>query len=548
MSDARPLLAAVPSPAHGEHAAGYHRRLALANGFTTLRQMRLATGIGALSPLSAPATWSLLRDATGLADDAIASLSWGSPDGGRAQWLYVWGNPIRRRDLDLSRMRNCPRCLVTNGIVRAEWSVRSYTACPVHGTRLLDACSGCGRVLSLDGRTDLFACGGCGADLLAAETERAGDEEIALSAALSRAFRRDAKPTGGADLPADFATLPVGEMAAVLERTSSILRLAVSDDHARPGQFTGQRTSKSMDDAVRGARNAHALLADWPESLNLLLFQLHRSGLDTGQAATTGFSSKAGRLAVRPLLGCDGREIGFLTQATRTFLRDGLGLAPRRRAPGAKARSTRLTQPAADVITPVSHASAMERLEGRALEKLARWWIDAGLLHETIDVASVAVLSLQQVGELAMRIEAIATDRHLRDAIDIAEIDRSFTSGREYRKDRFLLDLLAGSIGCRRVDDRPGLAGLRFGRTDVERRRARAKVEDWIARDAHVQLSVFNAAAGWIWGDRAIRPIAQWNAAAKRGEVAFHHYQPPSADARRQKRWRVADLARVVGE
>ena len=139
MSFAAPILAAIPTPVHGEHAAGYHRRLALANGFTTLRQMRLATGIGALSPLSTPDTWAELRKATGLPDTTIAPLSWGSPDGGLARWLDVWGNPIRQRDLDLSRMRNCPRCLATDGVVLAEWSLRSYTACPIHGTRLLDA-------------------------------------------------------------------------------------------------------------------------------------------------------------------------------------------------------------------------------------------------------------------------------------------------------------------------------------------------------------------------------------------------------------------------
>lgn len=184
----------------------------------------------------------------------------------------------------------------------------------------------------------------------------------------------------------------------------------------------------------------------------------------------------------------------------------------------------------------------MLRLEGRRDGRLARWWIDAGLLAETRTQAGAAVLSTDEVSALALSIAFVADDHPGGDAVDLEWIDRSITCREEYDKSAFLADLLDGRIVAWTVDPgREGLAALRFSRRSILKRAALAKLDAWTKADKHVAMSRFRETAADAWPGVEPPDTAFAREAAEKGAVRFTHYDPPG-NGRRQVRWHVGDL------
>lgn len=92
--------------------------------------------------------------------------------------------PVVGRETDqylvINRWRQCPECFRQAPFHRRLWALAYVTACPVHGTELIDACSACGSALDLGGRLS-DACQSCGTMLPTGKS--ASSSALALSRA-----------------------------------------------------------------------------------------------------------------------------------------------------------------------------------------------------------------------------------------------------------------------------------------------------------------------------------------------------------------------------
>lgn len=536
-------LAVAPFPVEGEHPAGYVRRLAAANGLDSLRQLRALHDVAPPSPLSGPEAWRRLAAATGLPPSRFDVLRWPRVGRTREVWLAVMGRAVRQRHLDLDHLKRCPRCLDEEGIFRAEWSLRHVTACPKHRVLLSDACLLCRWPISAGERTDVWHCGPCGTHFADGDAEPAPAEQVALSHAMISAMR-DGVPPHFATLDPQFLTLPIGDMAAVVDFLS---RLALAAD--APGRTADRRRAPPPRpfEAREQSRRAARLLLDWPNALRDLLADLDPAGEGRTRVGSSArqFAGSAGDVLARPPLTPSGSPIAFVAEAVEAVLGDVTGHRRRQRATSSRSRSGARVAAAAAAV-PISHADAMGRLEGRRDGRLARWWIDAGLLAEVRPTPDRAVLSTDEVSMLAESVRFVADAEPRPDPVDVAWIDRSVTCGHEYDKSDFLLDLLDGRIGAWvAATDREGLAALRFSRTSVLRRAAMGRIRAWIAADAHVAMSRFRQAAARIWDEDALPRSAEARRLAATGALRFSFYDPPG-DGRRQHRWHAGDLVTEI--
>ena len=538
-----PPLTIAPFPAVGEHPAGYVRRLAAANGINSLREMLALYDIGPLSPISGPDAWEKLAAAAGLPVARFDVLRWRRVGRTREVWLSVMGQAVRQLHLDLEHMKRCPQCLAKDGVVRAEWSLRHVTACPQHRVLLSDACLLCHWPISLNERTDVWHCGPCGAPFSEGDGDTADEPQVALSAALISALRDDAEPYFST-LPPAFLELPVGDAAAVVDFLARFA-LAIEEPDV---PTTGKRAPppKPAEARVQTQRAARILLG-WPDSFRDLLLDLDPAGDARTRVGSSlhQFSGRAGRLLAKLPTTPSGTSIAFIADVVDATLGDTAGYRAGQRAPGSRVRSrARVAMPSAS--TPISHADAMLRLEGRADGRLARWWIDAGLLSEIRVTPDRAVLVTDEVSMLAASIAFVADEAPRPDPVDLSWIDRSVTGGHDYDKSDFLKDLLDGQIGTWVVDpDRPGLSGLRFSRRSVLRRGALGKLKAWITADAHVPMTHFRKAAAQVWDESLLPESPEARHLAASGALRFSYYDPPG-DGRRQYRWHVGDLVTEV--
>ena len=132
----RATLPVRPRPVAGEAAMSYVSRVADANGYSTLGTFRAAVAGGGGCP-----TFDCFCRVLELTDTEIASLRGPMP----AAW-----NAIQAPDgLDVSHfnhcwVRWCPQCVALQAIIRWEWTLKTATACVVHGVLLRDTCNACG--------------------------------------------------------------------------------------------------------------------------------------------------------------------------------------------------------------------------------------------------------------------------------------------------------------------------------------------------------------------------------------------------------------------
>ena len=539
------MPARIPFPVVGEHVSGYVRRLASANGAVDLPAFNRLWNMPRLSPTSPSSAWRRLKAVTGLPATAIDELRWPRVGAGREVRLEVLGRPVRRIQLDLDHMRRCTECLGADHVLRVEWSLRHVTACPAHRTQLTDECLGCGRTLLLAEQSGTKTCSDCGTDFAGGRMPAATREELGLSSALASALLGGDTHGRQSGMPPGFRALPLADAAAVVDHLRRFV--TATDSHELEPQ--GKRAPPpGLDEARRQALAAARLLSDWPGAFIDLVGSLRSPGSARTRvgASHRQFAGRAGRLLSKAPTTLDGGPIPFLADAIRDVHDERTGHRPGQRAPGSRPR------PAAEIgeptdLPPISHADAMLRLEGRSDGRLARWWIDAGLLKEMPAPSGRAVLATDDVEANAIVLRFVACSPPADDPVDVEWIDRSVTCRREYDKSAFLRDLLHGKLDAWVVDDElEGMAALRFSKSDILRQAALARIAAWVDGDAHVAMTRFRQVALDVWPPDLVPDTASARDAAADGRLRFVHYDPPGS-GRRQCRWHVGDLTRMIG-
>lgn len=181
-----------PEPTEGP--IEYLRRLSVRNGYSDWRSLVRATGVNP----TLNALWKnkpTLIDALGLGP---AWLDGVMPPSAEGRGLH---DPFFRRT---ATDPVCPQCLAEGDHLHHAWSHSLVSACPDHGTALIDTCPSCDQPLSPD-RFDLATCD-CGYTLREAAAPSASPFERWVSARLAGDLRPvDGLPEIGA--PEDYSGL-----------------------------------------------------------------------------------------------------------------------------------------------------------------------------------------------------------------------------------------------------------------------------------------------------------------------------------------------------
>lgn len=164
-------------PERTEGPIEYMRRLSVRNGYGDWRSLVRATGVNP----SLNALWKnkpTLADAFGLDP---AWLDGVMPPAAAGLGLH---DPFFRRT---SSDAVCPQCLAEADHLHHAWSHSLVSACPDHGSTLIDTCPSCEQALS-DSRFDLASCD-CGYPLHEATAPSASPFELWVSARLAGDMR-----------------------------------------------------------------------------------------------------------------------------------------------------------------------------------------------------------------------------------------------------------------------------------------------------------------------------------------------------------------------
>jgi hypothetical protein len=227
------LLKPPPLPDEGPYA--YLTRLAESN-LLTIRQ---------------------LRDLNVFPGEGTARVT-ASSNPGTAGLLAAFGPMHLRQGWQKPNASVCPNCLSEQTYGRIAWEVPYVSACPVHRSWLIDACSACRRFIPL-ARSYVAMCP-CGHDLRLERTRLAPDSVVALSCSLVSALMGN-----------DEHILPI------LSNLSLVKCLRLISFLVRYGteQFVPSRPGpgKSVSDPFSwaGASYAAELLVNWPNGFGQML-------------------------------------------------------------------------------------------------------------------------------------------------------------------------------------------------------------------------------------------------------------------------------------
>lgn len=164
-------------PASTEGPIEYLRRLSVRNGYVDWRSLVRATGMN-------PSLNALWKNKRTLIDGLGLDPAW--LDGvmpPSAEGLGLHDPFFRRTTTDPV----CPQCLAEADHLHHAWSHSLVSACPDHGTALVELCPSCGQALS-DSRSDLASCD-CGYSLREATAPSASPFERWVSARLAGDMR-----------------------------------------------------------------------------------------------------------------------------------------------------------------------------------------------------------------------------------------------------------------------------------------------------------------------------------------------------------------------
>jgi hypothetical protein len=157
-----PLLVKHPAPHPTESLAGYVLRLSEANGYKTPQSLYQLAGMRANE-----SSWTNFASAklAAIANQPVALVERiAFKHVGNAQNDPVLlGEPVGRRDLNLTGARHCPACVSEKGFIEAHWHIDLMVGCSVHKQAGVWFCGNCKNRVSWS-RIGLLTCE-CGSSL-----------------------------------------------------------------------------------------------------------------------------------------------------------------------------------------------------------------------------------------------------------------------------------------------------------------------------------------------------------------------------------------------
>lgn len=345
----RSLLPMSPRPWPGESARGYVRRLASENGYLSIGEFCRMVGLAPTFGLVLHTRrWPRLTTLTGQRDDALDHLRWtrhSSVSG--SVYVQAMGTILEVSLLVSDRVRFCPDCLRSRSTLRNLWSIRQVVACPIHRTRLVEVCPGCGDPYN-------FSSGGpwtckCQWEMHLADTYMA-DDNCVESARLVASLL-----PGNGSLPVDrvpppetvFEELSFGSLNDYLVTIRTLGVAATFPSHMdrhlenaaiatnRPNSSSAMLSAASSDlDALsRQVSAATEVLKDWPSTFFGLMNNARGRNPSPPEstAPREAFATDVGNALLFPPRGLDGLPIRRMAKAVDEYCRGVFGRAWRTR-------------------------------------------------------------------------------------------------------------------------------------------------------------------------------------------------------------------------
>jgi len=286
----RPTLPVRPRPVAGEAAMSYVSRVADANGYSTLGTFRavLASAGGGLP-------FDRFCRLLELTDTEVASLHGPMPE--------AWSAIRAPYGLDVSHfnhcwIRWCPQCVARQAIIRWEWTLKTATACVVHGVSLRDTCHVCGDARRW-GLTRLERCE-CGA--------RLAGQPAKTAAAMVVDVNRLAAGFG------TVAPLPSVSPSAWFRAIVFLVQAVGSAGVRRSGKVPGLNR---LHDAEVFVVATASLFDDWPRAFDALLRRL--LSVNAGSASIQRTFDPLYRILYQVLRSTD---FDFMREAFEVFLHE----------------------------------------------------------------------------------------------------------------------------------------------------------------------------------------------------------------------------------
>ena len=501
------MLSVAPLPEAGEHVSGWVRRLARANGLTSLRQLYAYVGYNGIYQSADERQWQLLAEATGLPIDVLAPMRLPSDTSGSAAPVQLNGLTLRSHQIGRQVFHHCPECLSEARTVPSAWFVHHVTACARHHLKLRDDCPACGRRLRIE-RLELdWRCGGCGHHLADSPSDPASEVELGFARLLGGDWSEGARGPLRPDL------LAIGPEAALtaVERIGKLVLTAEADQplgegrgvhrHGKIDQLLENRATSESRAVVQAATT---ILSEWPHAYHELLTSLlDRAPYAAGREPNLRrLATDAGLLAMRPLR-CSTGPVDYVERERVRWTEGAFGpVMSRRRVRTAGNRFADLKPYAMperrgreDYMTPVSALRALGG--GKSIAELSAW-VEADVIEIDRDSEGGYLFPRASVERAIEALRAFPADDGRPGMVGVVSIARSLHP--IYLRKDLLIDLAQGHVGAvLRYPDRSGLEALAIDLSDFERRHATANLATIALADGAVQLPYLNGILRKIW-------------------------------------------------
>lgn len=324
-----------PCPIPGENLHGYLRRLAEANGHSSMGIFLKAINLRGrrFGPTSDVPEWNRLALLTLLQAKAFATMRWRSARTSKGRPLEFLGSRIDHGHLHPRNMRFCPSCLREDGIRRDFWSLAKVVACPRHATLMADACPGCSEPYSTTSLLNHNACR-CGFRLTDVFTKPASAAATTVSRNLTIII--GTKLAVGVqdhswqiDFPPPFRGIGANdylsylELLGVAESTPEAEDLQKGELSNTYGRITrGQQLP--LVSALAIVEAGHRIIQGWPTSFTSLLERVDGRGQAFDEKATPSqaFSTVVGRSLRLSYRGEDGLPLRLIHSSFDAYWRE----------------------------------------------------------------------------------------------------------------------------------------------------------------------------------------------------------------------------------
>jgi TniQ len=249
-------LVVHPAPRPTESLPGYVLRLTEANGYASPSSLFRLAGMMANETSFKNFECSKFALIANLAPSNLERMAFTRPESD-PQAIYLLGNHVSVKDLNLSGARMCPECVVEKGFIEAHWHIDLMVACPTHRRAALWWCAKCHSRLSWL-RPRLLECK-CGTPLLNPPCDTYSEPELALLDLIRL------KALGDQTRYCNDLTMPMKQLDAMsLQEFLAIVRFLGKS------RLIASWSSKQQD-GVHLLRAAARVLTNWPFNFEAFL-------------------------------------------------------------------------------------------------------------------------------------------------------------------------------------------------------------------------------------------------------------------------------------